>query len=247
MNCINRKTKALFFAAGIPTFIGTGLFEFVRFYDVAATVLVAMLGSILVSFCVFLISIGFTQFHRKIWWVTILHFLLLPVTGIIITGSYYFLAQFAPIGQWTEVITPPEQIDHFLPSADPTIFGFSLFVMSKSGMTYAYDCVTYEGCTWNQREYILNEQDSYQHSKTVLANRLIPIPPGRIVESQHKIGRGPDFETGVMYIRLADGRIYYWTQFWSVYDTLFLLFGFSLTGLVAGIFTSISVLNLRPR
>ena len=209
--------------------------------------LVALVGIILVSFCLFLISIGFTRFDRKVWWVTILHFLLLPVAGIIIIGSYYILAQFAPIGQWIEIIAPPEQIDHFLPSADPTIFGHSLFVKGKSGTIYNYDCVTYEGCNWVQREYTPDKQDSDENSKTFLKNRLIPIPPGRIIESQHNFGQGPDFETGIMFIRLADGRIFYWTQFWSVYDTLFMLFGFSLTGLITGMSTSISVFFLRPK
>lgn len=247
MNHTTKKTKALFLAAGIPTLIGTGFLEFLRFGDVFATVLVSLVAVLLVGFSLFFIAIGFTRFDRKALGITILHFLLLPVAGIILTGAYYFAAQYAPIGQWVEVITPPEQIEQFLPSSDPTIFGYSLFVKGKSGTIYSYDCVTYEECTWIQSEYEINEQNSYKDSDSVLKNRLMPVPPGRFVESQQNFSRGPDYETGVTFIRLVDGRIFYWTQFWSVYDVLFFLFGFSITGLITGIILSVTVFILRSK
>lgn len=245
---MNKKnSKTLLLASGIPTFIGIGFFEFMTYKDFDVAVLVALLGALLVGFFLFLISNGFAHPDRKVWWITVLHFLLIPVAGVIITVAYYFLARYAPVGRWKEIAVPPEQITHFLPSADPTIFGSSLFVQGVSGNTYSYDCVTYEGCNWVQKEYQPDNQDSDTDTKSLLKNRLIPIPPGRIVESQYNIGKGPDFETGIMYIRLADGRLFFLTQFSNAYMILFILFGFSLTGLITGISTSIAVFILRPK
>jgi hypothetical protein len=242
--------KKLFLAAGIPAFLGTTLLELFLYRDVVAAFLVGSLAFLLIGFCLSLLSLGFTRSPRSKWGITILHYLLIPILSIILTVLFLIPADDIPVGYWQEIQSPPEEIDHFIRTDQPFHIGVSLFVQAKSGKVYSYDCIGYRdspGCGWElAADPYVDEAYCGNPENVQPDTHLIPLFPGKVIEQVHTICNDFEFTQYVTYIRLRNGRIYYWGRQANPMAYIYFIVGFALVGLIVGLSTSIAIYSLRP-
>jgi hypothetical protein len=243
----HKKLIKLFIASYITSAICLSLFELSIRGNILSILLVGLVGSAILAIFVTLLTFGFTFAKRRVWWITLVQFLFIPLICGLIAFPLSYLVQRLPTGSWVQIPSPPEPIDRFLKTGDSSIFGANLLVQSTSGNVYSYDCVTYGNCEWSLSSANGNiEGDSFCRDTSKLYGALTPLPPGKVIEKYQIVGCGFDYETSVTFIHLADGRLFFWTSFWNVYDTIWSMLSCVIGGLVTGLVTTIVSIFMRP-
>jgi len=243
---------SLFLAAGITLVLPTLALLFLEYPGLIYKLVTGLLIDILVSFCLMLLASLFLRFPPSAWWMTILHFILLSVIGAFLVGAGFLGVMIAPEQGWKALPAPPERASRFLSDSKLSIFGSTMYIQSISGKSFAFECVTYQGCDWSEAGSTAstsNAMDALEACPPSIKPAPLLTPPLLVkpVDILQSRSCGPDFDIQNKYVLLGDGRILMSSRFWSVNEVIFGLPTFVVSGLLGGIATSITTLVIRGR
>lgn len=247
-----KKFKTLLITSTLPILIGTTLLLFFLYSDVIKAVGVGLVCALAVGLILFLEALFFSRFSPAAWGITIVQFIILPITGLLFTGFAFWPAALAPQGAYIQLEPPPETPINFVQGSTQNIFGSKIYVQAASGQTYLYDCVTYQGCTWVQETTSSSQPDSHTSFDSDYCRPDLktipfvpPISPMGVIDRIFIRSCGPDFEIHARYILLKDGKIYGWTRYWNPLEAVLGIPVFGLLGMISGLSTAIATLSRR--
>lgn len=249
-----KKFKTLIITSTLPTLIGTALFLIFFYSDIVNGFGVGLVCTLVVGLILLLEALFFSRFSPAAWGITIIQFITLPITGLLITGFAFWPATFAPYGAYTQLEPPPETPTNFVHGSTQNIFGGRIFVQTASGQIYFYDCITYQGCTWEQETPSNSQPDSdasnylnYCPPNLEVIPLVPPISPVGVKDRIFIRSCGPDYEIQARYILLKNGKIYGWSRYWNPMDVLLGIPVFGLIGFISGLSTAIATLSRRKK
>lgn len=246
--------KTLLITSTLPTLIGTALLLFFLYSDILKAVSVGLVCALAVGLILFLEALFFSRFSPAAWGISIVQFIILPITGLLFTGFAFWPAALAPQGAYTQLEPPPETPIKFVHGSTQNIFGSKIYVQTASGQTYFYDCITYQGCTWvqeipsnSQHESNTSVDPDYCPPYMKEVPFVPPIPPMGGTDRIFIRSCGPDFEIQARYILLKNGKIYGWSRYWNPLEAVLGIPVFGLFGLISGLSTAIATLSRRKK
>lgn len=213
-------------------------------------ILVAVASGIILSSILGFTAHFFLRYGPSERGLTLVHFIFLPILGIILMCAGVIFVLNVPQGKWHTLPPPPERAIKILPS-DATWYSVNISIRSVSGREFTIVCKGYQkDCEWSEIQpgsslTISQEDDSCDLD---LLSGFKKSPPifERIIDIYQKCFRGVESSAYMKVVILEGGSIQLWTYFEGV-DTLFNVAAFAFIGFIAGLATSITTIVLRVR
>lgn len=246
MKIFIQKAGRIFAAAGLIAGIGAGLVQYALTGDMKSALLIGLIAICLEGICLALIGLWFARFNPNRRWITTIHFLVMPLVGIVLAALTSSIAGSLIVGNWQELKPSPDPAVTFIKAEHVSLVGDNLFINTISGATYAYECVIEERCEWVQKEFAPTDYQGFP-CDFATEELVAPASPGIVVDSLQSAICGVDGREITKFILLDDGRMYYWTKRSSFNTDVSRFMGFMFFGLVSGLAASFITMMMRKK
>ena len=157
---------------------------------------------------------------------------MLGIVGLIASVLVFGQVNRLPHGGWTQLPSAPDTPTEFVGHSPFTFWGGAIYVRTKSGDIYSFDCPMESPCLW-EKEALAADLDLDSEEGDLSLNA--PRPPGRVIDSLDVLHVGVDYRDETQYVLLDDGSIWVWYRMYAAIELTSVCVQWSLGGLVLGV------------